>query len=142
MAIADVRSGVPMVRQETRYSRRFEGEPRSAAIVRKYVRESLEDCKVRSDEAVFLANELATNAIVHARSEFVVEVSLFDSTCRIEVVDSDPTHPHEPPKNNSQPSGRGLALVKALSRSWGVEPRDDGKGVWCDVAISPGSPGL
>ena len=137
MTVADVGSGVQVVMQETRYSRRFEAKPGSAAYVRKYVRDSLETCKVRSDEAVFLANELATNAIVHARSEFVVEVSLFDSTCRIEVVDNDPTHPREPPKNNSRPSGRGLALVKALSRSWGVEPRSTGKGVWCDIPVSP-----
>jgi anti-sigma regulatory factor (Ser/Thr protein kinase) len=125
------------VRPEIHYSRRFEAEPGSAAYVRRYVRDSLENWKIRSDEAVFLANELATNAIVHARSEFVVEVSLVDSTCRIEVVDHDPTQPRELPKSDTTPSGRGLALVNALSRSWGVEPRDEGKGVWCDVAVSP-----
>ncbi|MGO9343068.1 MAG: ATP-binding protein [Acidimicrobiales bacterium] len=127
------------MRPETQYSRRrFEAEPRSAAYVRKYVRDSLDNWRVRSDEAVFLANELATNAIIHARSEFVVEMSLYDSTCRIEVVDHDPNRPREAPQSNATPNGRGLALVRALSRSWGVESRDEGKGVWCDVAVSRG----
>jgi anti-sigma regulatory factor (Ser/Thr protein kinase) len=128
------------LRPETQHARRmFEAEPRSAAFVRKYVRDSLETWKVRSDEAVFVANELATNAIVHAQSEFAVEVSLHDSRCRIEVVDNDPTEPRETPKSTTSSSGRGLALVKALSSSWGVEPRPDGKRVWCDVDVSPGS---
>jgi anti-sigma regulatory factor (Ser/Thr protein kinase) len=138
-AVAGVRVGSLHVRPETYYSRRFDAEPSSAACVRKYVRESLDHWKVRSDEAVFLANELATNAIVHARSDFLVEVSLYDSTCRIEVVDHDPTEPRESVTNNSTPSGRGLLLVRALSRSWGVESRDEGKGVWCDIAVSLGS---
>lgn len=125
------------MRLETHYSRRmFEAEPSSAAYVRKYVRDSLETWRVRSDEAVFVANELATNAIVHTHSDFVVEVSLQDSTCRIEVFDNDPTSPREMPQSRTSPSGRGLALVRALSGSWGVEPRDGGKGVWCDVAVA------
>ncbi len=135
-AVAGVRVGSLHVRPETHHSRRFEAEPSSAAGVRKYVRDSLDHWRIRSDEAVFLANELATNAIVHARSDFVVEVSLYDSTCRIEVVDHDPTQPRESVTNNSTPSGRGLSLVKALSRSWGVESRDEGKAVWCDIAVS------
>ena len=121
---------------ESHYSRRlFEAEPGSAAYVRKYVRDSLETWKVRSDEAVFLANELATNAIVHAKGDFAVEVSLNDTTCRIEVVDSDPGQPREPPRSSTSTSGRGLALVRAMSSSWGVESRNEGKGVWCDVAV-------
>jgi len=47
-------------------SRLFEAKPANAAVVRKYVRESLDNLSLRSEEAVFLANELATNAIVHA----------------------------------------------------------------------------
>ena len=124
---------------ESHYSRRlFEAAPGSAAYVRKYVRDSLETWKVRSDEAVLLANELATNAIVHAKGDFAVEVSLKETTCRIEVVDSDPGQPSESPRSVTATSGRGLALVRAMSRSWGVEARVGGKGVWCDVPVRPG----
>lgn len=53
--------------QKTHHSSQsFEAEPSSASIVRQYVRESLDSLRLGSDEAVLLANELATNAIVHA----------------------------------------------------------------------------
>ena len=29
-------------------------------------------------------------------------------------------------------SGRGLLMIEALSARWGVEPRGDGKAVWCE----------
>lgn len=118
-------------------SRLFEAKPANAAVVRKYVRESLDTMCVHSDEAVFLANELATNAIVHSDGEFVVEVSISDQNCRIGVID----HAHERPRvkdvDFESPSGRGLALVEALSTSWGIEERADGKAVWCDVTVGP-----
>ncbi|MFZ0666982.1 MAG: ATP-binding protein [Acidimicrobiales bacterium] len=117
-------------------SRTFEAEPQSAAYVRNYVRESLQRCRVRSDEAILLANELATNAIVHTHKDFVVELSVNDSTCRIGVLDHDTGNPKLTNAKPSDSNGRGLALVKALSNSWGVERRDDGKAVWCDIAVS------
>lgn len=89
-----------------------------------------------SDEAVLLANELATNAIVHTGKGFVVEVSCFDSTVRIGVVDHDSGTPRVKDALPDDSSGRGLALVEALSDSWGIESRDDGKAVWCDVHAS------
>jgi anti-sigma regulatory factor (Ser/Thr protein kinase) len=117
-------------------SRTFEADPQSAAHVRSYVRDSLQRCRVHSEEAILLANELATNAIVHTRKDFVVEVSVYNSTCRIGVLDHDTGNPKLTNAKPSDSNGRGLALVKALSNSWGVERRDDGKAVWCDIPVS------
>jgi len=36
-------------------------------------------------------------------------------------------------------SGRGLTMVSALSRRWGVTPRIIGKRVWCEMEIKAGS---
>jgi anti-sigma regulatory factor (Ser/Thr protein kinase) len=106
--------------------------------VRKYVRDSLSHWCVRSDEAVLLANELATNAIVHTHGDFVVEVSVYNSTCRIGVIDRDPNRRlRVTDASPDDASGRGLALVDALSESWGVESRDEGKAVWFDVSVAP-----
>ena len=116
-------------------SRSFEAEPKSASIVRQYVRESLDSLRLGSDEAVLLANELATNAIVHARSEFVVEVSVNELTCRIGVIDHDQRRPDKIAGDHEETRGRGLELVEALSDTWGVEDRADGKAVWCDVTL-------
>ena len=120
-----------------RTSQLFDAEPRSAAIVRKYVRDSLDSLGLGSDEAVLLANELATNAIIHARSQFVVEVSVKESTCRIEVIDHDQRRPDKIELDHEATRGRGLVLVEALSSMWGVENRADGKVVWCDVTVAP-----
>jgi anti-sigma regulatory factor (Ser/Thr protein kinase) len=116
-------------------SRMFKAQPTSAAFVRRYVRESLDTMNLTSEEAVFLANELATNAIVHAGGEFVVEVSINDHTCRIGVIDHVQERPDVTHVDQDATSGRGLALVEALSSSWGVEDRADGKAVWCDVPV-------
>ena len=119
-------------------SRLFEASPSSAAVVRRYVRESLDTMSLRSEAAVFLANELATNAIVHAGGEFVVEVSITDHSCRIGVIDhAQQERPGVSVVDHDATSGRGLALVEALSTSWGVEDRPDGKAVWCDVPLRP-----
>jgi len=117
-------------------SRSFDANPASAAMVRNYVRDSLSPWNVSSDTAMFIANELATNAIVHAHSAFLVEVSLDERTCRIAVVDHDPEPPRMERVRQSSPHGRGLTLVNALSSSWGVETREDGKAVWCDIAVT------
>lgn len=95
------------------------------------------DLQVRSEEAVFLANELATNAIVHAGGEFLVEVAVDDSTCRIGVIDHDFQVPEVEGVGHDATRGRGLALVEAMSSSWGVEQRGDGKSVWCEVIVKP-----
>jgi hypothetical protein len=41
-----------------------------------------------------------------------------------------PTVGHPEP---TAPSGRGLALVEALSTDWGTDSRPDGKTVWFEV---------
>jgi anti-sigma regulatory factor (Ser/Thr protein kinase) len=118
-------------------SRLFEAKPASAAIVRRYVRESLDTMSVHSEEAVLLANELVTNAILYAGGEFVVELSIIAQTCRIGVIDQAPQYPEIKRVGPEATRGRGLALVEALSTSWGVEERVDGKTVWCHVEVGP-----
>jgi GAF domain-containing protein len=39
-------------------------------------------------------------------------------------------------------TGRGLALVGALARRWGVEPDDDGKVVWAEIAVAGSTPAV
>jgi anti-sigma regulatory factor (Ser/Thr protein kinase) len=83
------------------------------------------------DDAAIAVTELATNAVIHARSDFDVAMSLSDGGVRIAVSDGSRTLPvlHEP--SLDAPSGRGVAVVAALTDRWGIElGRTPGKTVW------------
>ena len=95
-----------------------------------------------------LTGELVSNAVVHGPEAGVVriEVRIDGETVRVGVRDSGggtPTVGHPEP---TAPSGRGLALVEALSSDWGTQTHRDGKTVWFEVArrgvSAPDTPGL
>jgi anti-sigma regulatory factor (Ser/Thr protein kinase) len=83
--------------------------------------------------ASLVVSELVTNSVVHAATP--VEVTLSRSDGRIQVVvrdhaDGTPQTPGEGVAEHTV-GGRGLLLVHAVSRSWGVFPaRPRGKAVW------------
>lgn len=60
-----------------------------------------------------------------------------DAVVRLAVVDMD----HKPTRladaGAGDEGGRGLHLVAALSRRWGMDPFNWGKRVWADVAVMP-----
>ncbi len=85
------------------------------------------------DTALLLANELVTNAVVHARSDVVVEVASAAGQVRVSVSDQDPRPPRWGDGLADALSGRGLPIIDALSAAWGVIPRALGKTVWFDV---------
>lgn len=88
------------------------------------------------DEAQLVLSELATNAVVHACSPFLVIARREDSGVRISVHDRSPELPTLREAAPTAASGRGLRLVSALSSEWGVDLTADGKTVW--VAIESG----
>jgi anti-sigma regulatory factor (Ser/Thr protein kinase) len=118
-------------------SRRFPETTSSVPGARQFVAESLtllvpEVCET----ATLLVSELATNAVVHASSEFDVTVLYPTPTgrVRIEVADANPEQPaplHPPP---TVPHGRGLLLVATLSEEWGVQGGGNGKVIWFELA--------
>ena len=86
------------------------------------------------DDAALVVSELATNAIMHAASDFTVGIEAEADAVLISVTDYQPALPVacEPPTMSE--SGRGLALVASLSRGWGTEPVAGGKVVWAELA--------
>ena len=82
-----------------------------------------------------LTGELVSNAVVHgpATGDITVRVRIDGPVVRVLVSDcggGTPTVGHPEP---TAASGRGLALVEALSSSWGTENRPGGKTVWFEV---------
>jgi anti-sigma regulatory factor (Ser/Thr protein kinase) len=85
------------------------------------------------DDAQLLVSELATNAVLHARSAFSVVARAEESGIRVSVRDASPVTPKLRDLSATAPSGRGLHLVAALSADWGVEVTADGKTVWAEL---------
>ena len=110
--------------------------PASAAAARRFVAHMLDEWgqKPSSEVAVLLTDELVTNAIIHARSEIDVTVTLQEGGLRVDVSDASR---HLPELSNGagdlRESGRGLHLVDRLASTWGVRPHAGGKTVWFEV---------
>ena len=126
--------------------RRFRADPASASYARHFVGSVLESHGVDSLDARLLTSELATNAVMHGRTDFTVKVALWDERVRVEVRDSNQRLPrtgHGLPVDAT--SGRGLPLVDAVAPAWGVESLAEGKAVWFEmpqVRVNPRSSGL
>ncbi|HVE45797.1 MAG TPA: response regulator [Acidimicrobiales bacterium] len=113
----------------------LERDPRSSAAARRFVEETLRrwECDDLLDTVNLLVSELVTNSVVHADSAAEVAVLLKPHAIRIEVADRGQAALAVQEADETATSGRGLALVEALSSSWGVVPGHDGNTVWFEV---------
>lgn len=117
--------------------RRFAPRPESAAEAREFVSSAVRETTIDHDDALLLTSELVNNAIVHAKSDFEVRVSIEDAEAvRIDVVNHAPQLlllAREP----SDESGRGLAILDAIASAWGFERQADVKSVWFQLSGAP-----
>lgn len=85
------------------------------------------------DDAQLVVTELASNAVMHAHSSFSVELRQQAGGVRVAVRDASPARPVLRDPDPYAISGRGLRIVAALAREWGVRPDDGGKAVWAEL---------
>ncbi len=85
--------------------------------------------------AAQVVSELATNCTLHARSDFVLRLSVEGACVRVEASDSAPGGLHARQYSSTATTGRGLRIVESLSTSWGVTPTADGKTVWALLPV-------
>lgn len=120
----------------------FPPEPSSSSEARRRVSIVLESRDLADVAATvaLVVSELATNAVLHARTPFEVRVVPQDSVVRIEVHDQTGRPPSKRDFSDQASSGRGLRLVEELCTAWGVEPDSDGSGktVWAEVSVIEG----
>jgi anti-sigma regulatory factor (Ser/Thr protein kinase) len=113
---------------------------RSAAAGRAAVREVLREGGIRpSDAAELVVSELVTNAVRHGRAPIRMVLELAGSLLRVTVIDSAPRELDlrlRTPGPESM-NGRGLLLVDAVARRWGINADDREKAVWAEVEVSP-----
>ena len=118
--------------------------PTSAAVARVLVRELCQRWQLAApdatvvDRAVLVANELVTNAVVHARTDMWLQLELRAGRLFISVRDRGPRLLRPVTPNLEAEGARGLWLVEQLTRAWGVRPHPDGrKIVWCALELPP-----
>ena len=120
----------------------LEAQPASVGEARRFVRKVLGTWGFDRaiDTAALLASELATNAVLHARTPYAILLSHDDEVVRVEVLDGSVVAPR--PRTNSAlaATGRGIAMVARLASSWGPTPdarlAGFAKGVWFTVPIA------
>jgi len=114
---------------------------RSVREARVLVRDALRawDLPHLEDVATLLVSELATNALLHARTGFAVEAVLHGGVLRVMVLDCSPAMPHPRRHSLQAGTGRGLRMIDTLAGSWGSQTSADpwSKGVWFELPTAP-----
>ena len=110
--------------------------PSAVSAARDFLRGALSDLGLTEtssdliDLPIMAANELATNPVLHARTEFTTRVLADPIRVRVEVSDANPRTPQPDPAPAHATSGRGLAIIDGSGLQWGMDPHPDGKTMW------------
>lgn len=116
-----------------------QADPEGLAETRAVLRQALEDWNMAAlvDDVQLAAGELLVNVLLHTEGGAVLTLEVVPGPMRrvrLWVKDRSSAWPRRRWPGESATSGRGLLLVDAVTARWGVEPRGDGKAVWCEFA--------
>lgn len=107
-------------------------KPSSPRLAREFVRQVLGDRGIDSrtvDDAALVTTELVTNAVIHARTESVLEVEVEGDRILVSVSDSSLETPKLRHPAQTDTNGRGVRILDALAAHWDVALRPNGKTV-------------
>ena len=139
-ALDQVTDRPPFLRDELRLAPTATAPAAARLYVRdvlQYWRLALPDGEV-IDRAELLADELVTNAVLHARTSLRLRLELRGDILHIGVHDASPRLLRLVASDPESETGRGLRLVEQLATAWGVSRRSDGgKVVWCTLRLWP-----
>jgi anti-sigma regulatory factor (Ser/Thr protein kinase) len=116
-------------------------DPRAVTVSRRTLRLilTMHGLPALLDTAELLATELIANAVLHTKGPAALRVRWTGGALWIGAWDADP-EPPGPPGSPGEPhaeAGRGLALVRACTNTWGWQPSSrfgqPGKCVWCEL---------
>ncbi len=89
------------------------------------------------DDAELLASELITNAVRYGRSPVELRLIAYSDSVRLEVRDANTVDvPTQRQAGDTQSHGRGLPLIDAVARDWGVSVDSGSKTVWAVLATN------
>ncbi|HEY3941647.1 MAG TPA: ATP-binding protein [Acidimicrobiales bacterium] len=119
-------------------SRSFLPRDASPAEARAWARSSLRSggiAGVDVGDVLLVVSELVTNAVRHGSGAVDVELRVEGDAVGVGVHDSGRVFTPPPPGAPDGAGGRGLFLVAAISRQWGIEASASGKTVWARVPL-------
>jgi anti-sigma regulatory factor (Ser/Thr protein kinase) len=127
---------------------RFDPRPESVRDARRFVSKALADTGELADDAALLVSELATNAVIHAGSEYTITIRRQGGVIRVEVADGSAATARRCHYSPTSGTGRGLGMVEDLASGWGVEEavaaagadKAEGKVIWFELPL-PSSDG-
>ncbi|MEU3062730.1 SpoIIE family protein phosphatase [Streptomyces subrutilus] len=116
-----------------------QADPEGLSEARYALRQALRDWGVPelADDVELAAGELLVNALLHTDGGAVLTMEVLPEPVRrirLWVKDRSSVWPRRRTPGEAATTGRGLLLVDAVATHWGVEPRGDGKAVWCEFA--------
>ena len=142
-ALGQVSARPAYLRQELRLAPR----PTAPAAARLFVGETLQDWRLGqpdeelSEQAQLLADELVTNAVVHARTDLRLRLELHGELLHLAVHDRDPRPLRPGPAARDSEGGRGLVVIAQVAKIWGVHRHPEGgKVVWCILQTAQQQP--
>jgi len=117
----------------------FARGPHAPCQARRFVTDVLRRWRLDElvDPARLIVTELATNAVVHARSGFTVSLNHDGPVVRIAVGDGAESVPQRVPGGAGGSRGRGIPIIEAMASRWGHLALDRGKLVWAELAGAP-----
>lgn len=119
----------------------LEPVPSSAALAREFVSKHLVANHLAHlvEDVRLVASELATNAVAHAQTPFVVALRRTKESVWLAVIDESAKAPVHSSAGPTDLGGRGMTIVESLSESWGSSTDPHGtKSVWASFAITEG----
>jgi len=115
--------------------RHFVQDPRALESARRFVADTVTGWALGDlrDDAVLVASELCTNALLHGASPFTVSLSREGARLRLVVGDRSSAPPRRREPGRERHGGRGLHLVDAITSRWGCDLVAGGKLVWAEL---------
>ena len=110
---------------------------RSVRVARHEVERAIADYPehVRATVAL-LTSELASNAVVHAKTAFRVRAHVDEGLIRVSICDWGGHRPSVTPPDATTMGGWGLAMVDAAASRWGIDAEDTTT-VWFEIDVDP-----
>ena len=115
-------------------------DPGAVSLARKWAREELGSVYAGLGEVSYdiqtVVSELVTNALQAKCRRLTLALDAHHTYVRVAASDDARGEPVERRPTPDMAHGRGLWIVGAYSRRWGVERQDEGKTVWAEVAFA------